>query len=425
VPSLTYESTLEWLYALESRKGMDFRLERIQATATRLGSPQRAYPVVHVGGTNGKGSTAAMLHSIYRHEGRRVGLYTSPHLLSFRERIRIGPDFIEEPVVVDHTQRVLRAAEEVGAELTFFEIATLMAFVEFARQDVDVAIVEVGLGGRLDATNIVDPLASLITTIGLEHREYLGDTVEAIAAEKAGIIKAGAPVITGPMSIEASKVIDEKARAVRAPWLRYGVDYDDSVLGLNGGDRCSVPLAGAHQVFNASLAVVCARTLRPVLSVTDASIARGVAATRWPGRLETFAREPLTILDAAHNVPAALTLRAALEPARLPQPRVLVFGVMRDKDWREMIVALAPFFDRVILVPVANRRSLDPSSTLAVAADFRPSAVAPSALQGLQDARAAAGRGGSVVVAGSIFLVSELYRECGGGQTPFDEISPA
>ncbi|TFH27759.1 MAG: bifunctional folylpolyglutamate synthase/dihydrofolate synthase, partial [Myxococcales bacterium] len=229
-PELNYHETLDWLFALEAQRGMDFRLERLRRVLSILGDPQSAFPAIHVGGTNGKGSTAAMLHSIYTRAGYRVGLYTSPHLLSFRERVRIGEDVISEPEVVKHTQKVRAAADSVGVDLTFFEIATIMAFLEFRRCAVDLAIVEVGLGGRLDATNVVEPVATIVTSVSLEHCEYLGDTIAEIAGEKAGIFKRGAFVVTGSLCVSAMGVVRERASEFEVPWYRYGDDFDDDVL---------------------------------------------------------------------------------------------------------------------------------------------------------------------------------------------------
>lgn len=420
MPDLTYGRTLEWLYGLESRLGMDFRLERLAPVLARLGDPQTAFPAVHVGGTNGKGSTSAMLQSIYLRAGYRTGLYTSPHLLSFRERIRVGSRSISERDVVGDAVAVRAAAETVGVDLTFFEIATIMAFLEFRRCEVDLAIVEVGLGGRLDATNVVCPVAAVITSIGLEHRELLGDTLEAIAAEKAGIIKTGTTVVTGQLPSEALAVVAEKVTACDARWLRYGDDFGPGDLRAADGSPFEVTLAGSHQLHNASVAVATARALTGAFPLDAVAIAQGLSSVRWPGRLETLASEPLTLVDAAHNPEAISALRASLETLGLPRPRVLVFGVMADKDWPAMLASLAPLFDHVVLSPVSTVRALDPRRAASVIADFRPYDVTESAAAALAVARRRAGGDGAIVVTGSIFLVAELYRDCGGAEDPFD-----
>jgi dihydrofolate synthase/folylpolyglutamate synthase len=420
MPELTYGRTLEWLYALESRRGMDFRLERLAPVLARLGDPQAAFPVIHVAGTNGKGSTSAMLHSIYSRAGYRTGLYTSPHLLSFRERIRVGARSIAEADVVADAATIRNAAEKAAVDLTFFEIATLMAFLEFRRSQVDLAVVEVGLGGRLDATNVVRPAAAVITSIGLEHRDLLGDTLEAIAAEKAGIIKPATTVVTGPLPADAVPVVAARVAACQARWLRYGDDFGPGDLRNTDGSRLVLPLAGVHQRHNAAIAAATARALRGSFGLEDEAIVDGVTSVRWPGRLETLADAPRTIVDAAHNPHAIAALRPSLEALGLPRPRVLVFGVMADKDWPDMLAALVPLFDHVVLSPVDTPRALDPRRAMSLIADFRPCEVAESAPAALAAARRRVGRDGAIVVTGSIFLVAELYRACGGVEDPFD-----
>jgi dihydrofolate synthase/folylpolyglutamate synthase len=422
--SAAYDQTLDWLYALEANRGMDFRLERIRRVSAELGDPQRAFPAIHVGGTNGKGSTAAMLHAMYASAGRRVGLYTSPHLLSFCERIRVGQNAIEEEAVVESATRVRAAGEATGVDLTFFEIATLMAFLEFERAEVDLAVVEVGLGGRLDATNVVESAAAVITSVSLEHREYLGDTIEAIALEKAGILKPGALAVTGRLDGTAFAVVAARARDLDVPLLRYGGDFDEEVLRDSDGAALAIGLAGPHQRHNAAVAVATARALRPRFAVSDRAISTGLRDVRWPGRLERLSTRPLTLVDAAHNPGAAIVLRTALEAAGLEHPRILVFGVMSDKEWKRMLAELVPFFDHVVLVPVANRRGLDPNTAKVVVADLRSTEVAASAEEGVRIARERAGDAGAVVVTGSIFLVSEVYAECGGEEDPFASSDP-
>ncbi len=420
-----YDSTLEWLYRLEARRGMDFRLERLEPVLARLGRPELAFPAIHVAGTNGKGSTAAMLHSMYVRGGYRTGLYTSPHLLSFTERIRVDNSRISESDVVALADEARGAATAVGVELTFFEIATVMAFLEFRRKGVDLAIVETGLGGRLDATNVLRPMVSVITSIGLEHCEILGDTVEAIAQEKAGIIKPGTVVVTGPLPAEAAAVVASRVSIGGTRWLRYGYNFDDRPLRELARDGVAVGLAGPHQQQNASVALAVVQALEGRFPVSARAIADGLRNVRWPGRLEIVSQSPLTIVDAAHNPHAVDVLASALDGLSLPHPRVLVFGVMADKEWRSMLSRLVPLFDRVVTVPVSNRRALEPSLSLAVAVDLRPSEAAASAAIGLRRARELAGLDGAIVVAGSIFLIAEIYRECGGGEDPFKLLGPA
>ncbi len=409
-----YEATLEWLYALDARAGMDFSPGRLEPVLSLLNEPQTAFPSIHIAGTNGKGSTAAMLHSVYTAAGYRCGLYTSPHLMSFRERIRVGDDMITETDVVTYNQRIKAAIEAAAVELTFFEITTAMAFLEFKARQVDLAVVEVGLGGRLDATNIVDSVATAITSIGKDHCAYLGEDVADIAKEKAGIIKSGVPLVTGPLPHRARAVVRQAAKYRNARWLRYGRDFGPQSA------RVAPSLLGPHQSTNAGIAAAIVRQLQERFPVSREALEKGVSTVRWPGRLEVVDSSPTTVLDAAHNPDAAQSLLDALPSLGLQQPRILVFGALADKDWPEMLCRLLPAFDEVVFVPIANKRAEDPAEFAAVADGLKPFAVADSARQGIGMAKSLAGETGSVVVTGSIFLVAELYEESGGRGEPFD-----
>lgn len=416
---MSYEDTIAWLYGLEARRGMDFRLERLAPVLSWLGHPELAFPSIHVAGTNGKGSTAAMLHSIYTAAGYNVGLYTSPHLLSFRERIRVAQPIVEADVVrwVDGVRDAMDAAD---ADLTFFEITTIAAFLEFRARQVDLAVVETGLGGRLDATNVVRTAAAVITSIGIDHERFLGSTVAEITAEKAGILRGNAPLVTGDLPDDALAVVARRVAETGSRWLCYGKDFGpvDSLASLGGGG-----LSGPHQRHNAGVATAVVAALSETFPVAAADVRRGIVTTRWPGRLEVFSRAPRVVMDAAHNPEAVACLLAALATLDLHAPRILVFGVMADKDWREMLCRLVPAFQHVVLVPVRNRRSLDPHEARALVEGLRPCKVAASAAEGLRLARLLAGARGSVVVTGSIFLVAELYRLCGGAEDPFVDAS--
>ena len=415
---MRYEETLAWLYGLEAKRGMDFRLERLGPVLALLDHPERAFPSIHVAGTNGKGSTAAMLHSIYTHGGFRAGLYTSPHLISFRERVRVGDEMISEERVVETVDAVRSAMDEAGVELTFFEIVTIAAFLEFRALDVDLAVIEVGLGGRLDATNVVRTVAAVITSVALDHERYLGKALADVAFEKVGIVRGNVPVVTGDLPEDALAVVAERVAQTGSRWLAYGKDFGPSNHirpdGLSRGG-----LLGEHQTKNAGVALAVVAALDETFSVEPMAIVRGLAATRWPGRLEIIEHEPRIILDAAHNPEAAVALRDTLVDLKGGCPRVLVFGVMADKDWREMLCTLLPVFDHVVLVPVDNPRSLDPRAPHDLATGLRPCDVAASAANGLRLAESIAGRTGTIVVTGSIFLVAELYRLCGGAEDPF------
>jgi dihydrofolate synthase/folylpolyglutamate synthase len=414
---LSYETTLAWLCGLEVRRGMDFRLARLGPVLDALDHPEGAFPAIHVAGTNGKGSTAAMLHAAYTAGGLRAGLYTSPHLLSFRERIRVGTDLIDEEAVVAHAARVRDAMTGAGVRLTFFEIATLMAFLEFRRREVDLAVVEVGLGGRLDATNVVHSVAAVVTSIGYDHQAYLGDSIECIAREKAGIIRADIPVVTGDLPHEAVVTIERIRGDYQAPWLRYGRDFGPWPTDAR------VSLAGEHQRVNRAVAAATTRLLAGRFPLAPGTVERALATVRWPGRLECFAGAPAVVVDAAHNPEAVHTLCVAL-PAVLARlgtgrRRVLLFGAMGDKPWAEMLSRLVPMFDEVVLAPVDTPRSFDPRSAADAVAGQRACRVAASATHGLELARRQAGPEGSIVVTGSIFLAAELYVMCGGDEEPF------
>lgn len=413
-----YRQTIDWLYRRQAELGMDFRLRRLEAVLGVLQHPEKAFRAIHVGGTNGKGSTCAFLHEIFTRAGYRVGLYTSPHLASFRERIRVGRARIAEQQVVAHNDSVRRAMDDVGVSLTFFEIATVMAFLEFRRVGVDLAVVEVGLGGRLDATNVVSPVVSAVTSIAHDHATYLGDTLTEIAGEKVGIARPGVPLITGPLPEEAEDAVAAAARKLDVPRLRYGVDFGP--LDRERADDC-VGLVGAHQQQNAAVAVATVKAVAGIFPVTEDALRIGLRRARWPARFEIVARDPTTIVDSAHNPHAIAALLTAVDAFAPERPLVSVFGVMADKNWREMLARTLPAVDHAVFVPVAQKRSLSPDRLLELAAGIKPARTAPGAMEGLAIARAIAGRGGTVLVAGSIFLAAEIYKEASGRCDPFAE----
>ena len=412
-PAGTFGKAVGWLERLETSAGMDFRLERLFPVLDLLGNPERSFPSVHVVGTNGKGSTAAFLHSIYTEAGYKAGLYTSPHLLSFCERIRVGRGRAGEKEVVEALEQVRLAMDKAGSALTFFEIASVMAFLEFRRLGVDIAIVEAGLGGRLDATNVVSSVAVVLTSVGLDHCRYLGGSLAEIAAEKMGVLRSyGVLLVTGKLEAEALEVVAGKVRSTGAVWRRLGVEF--------GPWDGACPLAGAHQRDNAAVAAEAVKALTPRFPVPHGAVARGVAGARWPGRLEKLSSRPAVLVDAAHNPQAAAALVSSLETEKTLGPSVLVFGVMEDKDWREMLLRLLPVFDHTVLVPIDGARALAPVEMAAAFTSYATVlTVAVSAREGLVEACRRAGSSGMVVVTGSAFLVAELYRDGGGGADPF------
>jgi dihydrofolate synthase/folylpolyglutamate synthase len=372
------------------RLGVDFGLDRMREALRRLGSPERALPAVHIAGTNGKGSTAAMTEAILRAAGVRTGLFTSPHLSRFTERIRIDGREADG-------QRLGALDAQVaatGVPLTYFEIGTLLAFLIMAEAGVELAVLETGLGGRLDATNVCAPVATAITSIGLDHMDLLGDTLGPIAREKAGIAKPGVPLLLGALPAEAEAEVLAVAAAAGAPVRRLGRDFAPPASPL--------ALPGAHQRENAALAVALARAAAGALGrpLGEAQIAAGLAGTQWPGRLERIGD---VLLDAAHNPDGARALAAALPAAR---PRALVVSIVRGKQAEEMLAALAPAFDLVVATRSQNPRSRPPDELLPLLpAPAPPARVVEDPRAALAAARAA---GGLTVVAGSLFLVGEL-----------------
>lgn len=411
-----YERFLQWLYALEARRGIDFKLERIELALAELGHPHRRYPVVHIAGTNGKGSVAAMVEAALRASGRRTGLYTSPHLVRFTERVCVAGEEIAPDAVVRLARDVHRASTMRGIELTFFEFTTVLAFQYFAEQRIDIAVVEVGLGGRLDATNVVDPEVSVITTIGLDHQEFLGNTLESIAAEKAGIIKEGRPVVVGRVDAGPAKVIADIASQRGAPVRWLGRDfswagnerrwrYYDAVGELTV-ERLG--LAGLHQCDNAAVATAAIRLLPPEMRPSDEAVRCGLQGVAWPGRLEVYPGSPIVVLDGAHNVQGADALVWELRRLFAGRAVHLVFSVMADKDWQPMIGLLAPLCASVTITRALARRAADPELLARAWNSSVPVRIVEPPLAALRTAIANAGPEDVVVVTGSLFLLGEV-----------------
>jgi dihydrofolate synthase/folylpolyglutamate synthase len=403
---VAYLREVAWAYSLQPR-GIRLELDRMRAALRLFGSPERGLRVVHVAGTNGKGSVAAMIERGLRENSLRTGLYTSPHLHTFTERVQIGG----RPIARRDAARWLRAIRErlaaPGApQLTFFEVATLLAFLAFREREVEVVVLEVGLGGRLDATNVIRrPLLTLITRIARDHEQYLGRTVAKIAGEKAGILKRGVVCLSGVEQPSARAAVAQKAAEVGAEVVELGGgitvqgELDVTAFGRSF-TGLSVPLPGAHQRRNAALAAAALLFLERRLRLARAASRRGLEATRWPGRLEHVPGSPAILLDAAHNPDGARALAAHLA-ARPSERRVLVFGAMRDKDWRAMHDALAPAVSSSIFCAPALGRAESPD----VLAGGRGRS-APSVEAAVEAARAEAGPNGLVVVCGSIFVLA-------------------
>jgi len=416
MPVSEYAEVLASLYQLEAAKGMDFKLERVALALKNLGNPQHAFAALHVAGTNGKGSVAAMLHAMFVAGGYRVGLYTSPHLLSFTERIRVGEREIDEGAVVELAREIHGAATVRGIELTFFEFVTVMAFLHFARQGVALAVIEVGLGGRLDATNVLDPEVAVITTIGLDHQEFLGDTLASIASEKAGIIKSGRPVIIGRVSPDVAAVLAQAAAAQAAPAAWLGRDFamrSGVPVAFDGMERTidnlSIGLCGSYQGDNAAVAIAAALSVRERFPLTDAALRQGLAAVRWPGRLDIVRRQPLVLLDGAHNLDGIVALVREL-PAMLAGRRIhLLFAVMRDKVWRPMVDAIGRHAASVMVTTVLPPRGAAAAEVAGAFKGYCPVRVAETPAEGIATLLREVDPDEAIVVCGSLFLVGAVY----------------
>lgn len=453
---MSYQEALDYIWTLvnfettppETRG--EYTLERMDALMARLGNPQARLRAVHIAGTKGKGSTSAMLESVLRAAGHRTGFYSSPHLHDARERLRMDGKLISEDDFVALVER-LRPEFEAFAGITTFEALTAMAFLWFAEAETDVAVFEVGLGGRLDATNLITPLVSVITPLGLEHTAVLGNTIEEIAAEKGGIIKRGVPVVTSaqpPAALDVlRRIADERAaplHIVAEQWegARTLVSLDGQrfdIVQVNWGNAplgehemvphqtvtsvemvyhdLQLPLLGAHQVANATLAVLALHTLRDEgIAWNEAALREGLSSVQWPARVEVLGREPLVIVDGAHTLESADALVAALRDA-LPDgwgQSTLVLGIMRDKPLESLLPAFEPLANRVILTRARHLRAADPATLAAhPALAGHEVQVIPDVAEAVRLALAGAGPTDLVVATGSLFVAAEARAALG------------
>ena len=399
---------------------VDWGLERMAAGLEELGNPHRLYRCLHVGGTNGKGSVASTWASVLTRQGHRTGLYTSPHLCSFRERIMIDGHPVAASRLAAAATRLRPLAD--GLRMSFFEAATLLALQVFAEEGVESACIEVGLGGRLDATNVVVPEVTAITNVALDHQEYLGDTLPEIAREKAGIIKAGVPFVTAEGRPGALAVLEARAEAVGAPFHRVEPWRDISKLrlGPHGTRFCvrgtsgaalelETPLPGAHQAVNAALAVRALELLRT--PPTPAALREGVAAVRWPGRGQIHrADDRLFVFDVAHNTAGAEALVRVLADLAPPRPLVLLTGILGDKDWSRMLPPLVDLSDHSVFTNPASApagRAWNPAEVAARVARGTPVEVVADVGAALRRATELC-RAGTVVVTGSCHTVGDV-----------------
>ena len=399
---MNFRDALDWLYGLQVH-GIMLGLENIRRLCDALGvdtagSEKRRF--IHVAGTNGKGSVCALIAAVCVASKRRTGLYTSPHLVSFRERIRLGPNQIPEEHVAEGLGKIRDIIAGWEHTPTFFEVMTALALAWFPQQNAEIVILETGLGGRLDATNIVTPAVSVLTPIGFDHMHYLGVTLAAIAGEKAGIIKPGVPVVSAPQVPEVEAVLRAAAEAVSAP-----IHFIRQPL----GPEWPLALAGSHQRWNAALAF--AALIESGLRPEPRIVREAFASVEWPARFQRA--DDRVVIDGAHNPPAAAQLAATWREEFGEEKATLILGILADKDASGVVAALLPIAARVICVPVRSPRALPPAELAALIRAQSPAvplSVAETPATALTEARARKGR---ILVAGSLFLAGEVIAHLG------------
>lgn len=432
---MIYGDTIQYLFSLQ-KYGIKFGLDNINRLMSALGDPHKSFLSVHVAGTNGKGSTSAIIASVLKSAGFRVGLFTSPHLISFTERIRInGAEITESDVVAlaGEIREIVSRLEDFSP--TFFEVVTALAMLYFKRKKIDIAVIEVGMGGRLDATNIILPEVSVITGISHDHKDFLGDTLKEIAREKAGIIKENIPVVMSSQTSEVMQIIEKKTGESNAELFSYGKDFSsalnqETISGIRF-DYCEggapvirdlfMPLTGEHQMHNASVAIKAAMILlmhrgNNIPSNTIHQFIRdGLNNVKWPGRLEFIHEDPPVVIDGAHNPAAAAALSAALKKVFLKKYKtiILILGIMADKDLNGTMGPLLPLASEIILTSPAYSRAAAPEQLAHVAGslgfnDFR---IEPSVKDALD--RAMKQRDSLIVVTGSFYTIGEAKEALG------------
>jgi dihydrofolate synthase/folylpolyglutamate synthase len=430
-----YKNALEYLYSyvdFSLQKAFTysparFKLERMQSLVASMGNPQQVYPSIHVAGTKGKGSVCIFCASALQEAGYKVGLYTSPHLDDYAERIQINGEFLPHGDLVKMVKEIKPNVAAIP-ELTTFEITTALAFMYFAKQKVDVAVIEVGLGGRLDATNVIIPKVSVITAISYDHTLLLGNTLTQIAREKAGIIKPSVPVVDSPQTEEARLVIEQIAQERSAPLLQVGKDllYKEICHSLEGQKiqvrspggiadsptRLSIPLLGEHQMINAATAYSTLEIFaQRGVPINQGAIKRGFAKVFWPGRFEIVQPSPPVILDCAHNRDSALKLRLTLDEYYPGKPVILIFGASEDKDIQGMFIELMPRVKELIAVKSFHPRAIEPDKLIEMAQSFGRQLFCIDAIpDAIENALQLVGMDGLVLITGSIFVVAEARK---------------
>ena len=451
--TLTYQQALDFIFEYVNYErpprftpeAAALDLSRMERFLALLGEPHRRFRSVHIAGTKGKGSTAAMTEAILRAAGFHTGLYTSPHLHTFRERIRLDGRLLSREELVALVERCRPAIEAVEG-VTTFEIITALGFLYFAQKQVEWAVLEVGLGGRLDATNVIWPEITVITTLSHDHTEILGDTLALIAGAKAGIIKTGVPLVCAPQEPEAMRVIEDVCQQRQAPlvlvgrdwsWEPVAADLTGQTLHVRGRVDGShplityrnlrIPFLGRHQLLNATVVVALTETLRQRgVEISEAAIREGLARARWPGRLEILQRRPFVVVDGAHNGDSAQKLAAALEEFFPCRRLILIFGALRGHSVPDMLDALLPIADEVILTSSRRSRAIAVSDLLReVRAYGREAATTETVTEALERALALAGPDDLICATGSLSVASEVREALARGLPPDDWVHEA
>jgi dihydrofolate synthase/folylpolyglutamate synthase len=420
--TLSYDQAVEFMFNLQ-QMGWKLGLDRMLHILQETGNPHLQFPSVLIAGTNGKGSVTAMLESIFRHAGYRTAMYTSPHLVEVTERLRLDGKNLSRKKFASTVTYLKPLIERVGC--SFFESMTTLAFLIFAEQSPEIAFIEVGLGGRFDATNVLNPLLSVITDVSYDHRNILGDTIAKIAFEKAGIIKEGVPCLTGDLPREAAAVIKDVCRQRKAPlycandlsrvndikMTRQGTFFRTRTE--NGEAKLSTPLIGRHQVGNSRISIAACHLLQNGRYRTGAqSIAMGLRRVRWPGRFQRISKDPLIIVDVAHNIASIEALRENLSLLYNDKKIILVLGILRDKDIREMLKIILTLAETTITVTPLSERALSAEMLAAeIASTGRQAHASASIKAGLEKALALYTPEKLICVTGSIFLAGEAIIE--------------
>jgi dihydrofolate synthase / folylpolyglutamate synthase len=402
---VTYQEALAWLYGTQ-RFGIKLGLENVQRLLAELDLPGANQRIIHVAGTNGKGSVCAMIDSICRAAGYRSGLFTSPHLITYRERIRVNGEMIAPEEVARGLSGIRELVRAWDPHPTFFEITTALALDHFKKSGCELIVLETGLGGRLDATNALTPLVSVITPIGYDHEKWLGNTLEAIAREKAGIIKPKVPVVSAQQEPAAENVIRSRAAECEAPLEFVPVMDNPAVIDR----RCSVGLAGKHQQDNAALAIAALRVAE--VSTPEETVQRGLANVEWPARFQRW--DDRTIIDGAHNPAGARVLAETWQAEFGREPATIILAVLREKNVAEICRALAPIASRFILPKIRSERAFDPNQLFSCILSITPHlhySISPTLAAALQSARAYPER---ILITGSLHFAGEALATLNG-----------